>query len=115
VLKLAFQFTVTDNPVLDPTIVPFVTIQKYDDTPGTAFIVYTAPLVPHNPDTGPEITPGRAGRFRLSAFVRAGLFPQAFEAMTLIVPPTYDEFATTVIIFVPTPFMMVIPAGMFQL
>ena len=67
------QFTVIDNPVLDPTIVP---------------------LVPHIPVAGPEITPGRVGRFNVTALVRAGLVPQILDAVTDTVPPV-NAFVTT--------------------
>jgi hypothetical protein len=109
------QFTVMFNPVLDPMIVPLVTVQKYDIAPGTADIVYTAPLVPHIPVTGPEINPGRVGRFKVTAFVLTGLVPQILDADTDTVPPMNAFVTATWIIFVPAPEMMFIPAGTVQL
>ena len=61
--------------------------------------------------TGPLIEAGVAGTFRLMLNVRAVLCPQPFTARTLNVPPQKADPKLSVMLLVPDPAVMVVPAG----
>ena len=61
--------------------------------------------------TGPLIVPGVAGVFLLMLNERVELCPQPFTARTLNVPPQKAEPKLSVMLLVPAPAVMVVPAG----
>lgn len=94
-------------------VVPAGTVQVYEVAPGTAEIEYVS-VCPGQTASVPEIDPGAAGGAAIVIETqRAVLVPQAFDAVTQILPLVAP--AVMVMEVVPCPEVMVVPAGTVQL
>ena len=96
-----FNATVTDVPVLEPTMVPApVIVQLYPVAPVTGAIEYVAVV---NPQTlvGPDTVTGAGGTFPVTFNAVPGMFPQLFTADTFTCPETNAVVIDTLMEVVP--------------
>ena len=109
--KLEGKLTVILVPLLVKILAPCGTVQLYELAFETAAIEYVNTPPPQRLFAGPDIAAGIAGRFLLKVRLRAELCPQPFTALTLKAPPVNPTPKLKVILLLPAPAVIVVPAG----